>query len=484
MPATWKTVRRRRQPGRPEGPVQPGRRDLRRRALPEAAGGDQDIRKAIFAYNHADWYVDSVLLRARVIGGLPEQPRRLAHRPHPGPLPGRGQGDLRRRPLRARHQDDEGQGQQGRRRRVRRRSAAASRSSPTQGAPVVAVNDGRVPRIGTSKRLGRFVQLQDVYGNTYTYGHLAKVSKRYPAPKPQKVDQARDPAGAQAAGEGRHADARPRRTPKAPAARAPKTATAARPPRPSRSRRRATPRAAVDRQGRQAAPVRQPAPPERGRSRRRPAGVPAHGPHRRRLDLPGLPHARLGLARDRLVIKKLKVGSQVLAGHGPRPHRQRTRSAPHVRFEIRPAGRGAPRIDPKPILDGWKLLESTAIYRAAGKNPFVGPDADDPVDRPDPADEQGDAAAARRSPTRASRSTTAAATTSRPARSTAACWRRSSSSSPRASSPTVTSLKCGHSLPDGLGQRLRALDRHARSTSPRSTASRSSATRARARSPS
>ena len=47
-------------------------------------------------------------------------------------------------------------------------------------------------------------------------------------------------------------------------------------------------------------------------------------------------------------------------------------------FEIRPAGRGAPRIDPKPILDGWKLLESTAIYRAAGKNPFFGPDAKSP----------------------------------------------------------------------------------------------------------
>ena len=41
-------------------------------------------------------------------------------------------------------------------------------------------------------------------------------------------------------------------------------------------------------------------------------------------------------------------------------------------FEIRPAGRGAPRIDPKPILDGWKLLESTAIYRAAGRNPLLG----------------------------------------------------------------------------------------------------------------
>ena len=45
--------------------------------------------------------------------------------------------------------------------------------------------------------------------------------------------------------------------------------------------------------------------------------------------------------------------------------------ASHLLFEIRPAGRGAPRINPKPILDGWKLLESTAIYRAAGKNPLL-----------------------------------------------------------------------------------------------------------------
>ena len=43
----------------------------------------------------------------------------------------------------------------------------------------------------------------------------------------------------------------------------------------------------------------------------------------------------------------------------------------HINFSIRPAGKGAPRIDPKPILDGWKLLEATAIYRAKGKNPFT-----------------------------------------------------------------------------------------------------------------
>ena len=37
----------------------------------KAAGAEKDISKAIFAYNHAQWYVDSVLMRARLIGGLP-----------------------------------------------------------------------------------------------------------------------------------------------------------------------------------------------------------------------------------------------------------------------------------------------------------------------------------------------------------------------------------------------------------------------------
>jgi hypothetical protein len=49
--------------------------------------------------------------------------------------------------------------------------------------------------------------------------------------------------------------------------------------------------------------------------------------------------------------------------------------ASHVTFLVRPAGKNAPYIDPKPILDGWKLLEATAVYRASGVNPFFGPGA-------------------------------------------------------------------------------------------------------------
>jgi hypothetical protein len=68
----------------------------------------------------------------------------------------------------------------------------------------------------------------------------------------------------------------------------------------------------------------------------------------------------------------LRVGSRVIAGTVlGRIGAGEDEVDPHVNFAIRPAGKGAPRIDPKPILDGWKLLEATAIYRAKGKSPFA-----------------------------------------------------------------------------------------------------------------
>jgi hypothetical protein len=51
--------------------------------------------------------------------------------------------------------------------------------------------------------------------------------------------------------------------------------------------------------------------------------------------------------------------------------------ASHIYFQIRPAGKGAPFIDPKPILDGWKLLEATAIYRSSGRNALYDPNGSD-----------------------------------------------------------------------------------------------------------
>ena len=87
----------------------------------------------------------------------------------------------------------------------------------------------------------------------------------------------------------------------------------------------------------------------------------------------------LALDPHNYLLKPLRRGSNVIAGTIlGRIDKTDARLAPHVEFAIRPAGRGAPQIDPKPILDGWKLLESTAIYRANGKNAFAAANAEGP----------------------------------------------------------------------------------------------------------
>ena len=80
MPATWKQYGVDANQRRRQGPLQPGRRDLRGRALPEAAGADTDVRRAIFAYNHADWYVDS-RAHARPRDRRPARPTSSARSP-------------------------------------------------------------------------------------------------------------------------------------------------------------------------------------------------------------------------------------------------------------------------------------------------------------------------------------------------------------------------------------------------------------------
>ena len=72
-------------------------------------------------------------------------------------------------------------------------------------------------------------------------------------------------------------------------------------------------------------------------------------------------------------LRRLKVGSRVIGGTIlGRIGGNDEGKASHLTFGIRPAGKGAPKIDPKPILDGWKLLEATAVYRASGRNALYG----------------------------------------------------------------------------------------------------------------
>jgi hypothetical protein len=72
----------------------------------------------------------------------------------------------------------------------------------------------------------------------------------------------------------------------------------------------------------------------------------------------------------------LRVGARVIAGtilgHLEDGNGSAASDGPHMFFQIRPAGIGAPLIDPKPILDGWVQLENSSIFRAKGQNPFLG----------------------------------------------------------------------------------------------------------------
>src|SRR5215218_2963104 len=309
-----------------------------------AAGADKDLRRAIFAYNHADWYVDSVLLRARVIGGLPSD---LV-----GSLTGLTQG---RFPVHAKATYAGKLEKADQQRRIRQGANAAVVVEADgrrrgidifarKGAPAIAVNDGKVVRIGRSQRLGRFVKLLDVYGNTYTYAHLGKVAKTYPSPRKRtaKRSEIRRELKLGAA-------------PKAPASAT--KAPARKRPAPKPVKRRLAAKATSP-----ALPVKERlfAHPERPNARIA-GGAAQLG------QSPALVRsesAPIGFDKHDFVTKPMREGARVIGGTVlGRIGRAKGGTASHLLFEIRPAGRGAPRVDPKPILDGWKLLESTAIYR-------------------------------------------------------------------------------------------------------------------------
>jgi murein DD-endopeptidase MepM/ murein hydrolase activator NlpD len=275
-----------------------------------AAGGETDLRRAVFAYNHADWYVDSVLMRAQVIGGLPSD---LV-----SSLTGLTQG---RFPVRAKTRY---RGAQGR---------GIDVFAPV-GAPVVAVNDAKVLRLGRSKRRGRYVRIQDVYGNRFTYSHLASIPETYPAPRRHRGR--RHLAGTTAAP-----------APAAPVVTAPKASATT-----------------------GGYKLRLFAHPARLAAHAAGGAAQLKTPAAEPLDPAAAP---IGFDAKDFRPRTLRKGSHVLAGTRlGRIGRTVPGTRAHLHLEIRPAGRGAPRIDPKPILDGWKLLESTAIYRAKGRNPLMG----------------------------------------------------------------------------------------------------------------
>ncbi|MBA2566496.1 MAG: lytic murein transglycosylase [Thermoleophilaceae bacterium] len=329
----------------------------------KAADYEKDVRGAIFAYNHADWYVDSVLMRARLIAGIPGDLT--------GSLTGLTEG---RFPVyaKARYADDlseqETQDLVARTENVAQVEASdPSRRSieiyTREGAPAVAVNDGEVKDIGRDET-GHFVVLQDVYGNRYSYRGLKSVPEFYPVPKsqPKALDDGFRPASANAAEPDGPASAGRQR---------PGTdSVGAQQPSDGSGQQSDKPRVTKERLF---------AHPERANAQLA-SGTDqlGSGDADARVSKGFTVYSKqfaepLGLNRKGTRPAPLKEGARVISGTvlGEVGTPDEGKGA-HLEFAIQPAGRGAPKIDPKPILDGWKLLEETAIYRARGQNVLTG----------------------------------------------------------------------------------------------------------------
>jgi hypothetical protein len=325
-----------------------------------AAGGEEDLRTAIFAYNHADWYVDEVLACATQYGKLPDD---LI-----GSLTGLTEGAHFPVAANARYADDISEREAARRARTNRvapgNAADVISDSPTRrginiysrvNAPVVAVNDGVIQKIGESEKLGKYVVLMDAYGNRYTYAQLGSVSEVHPVPRERAltaedfelVRPKEDPEPSGPASAGDNVSKPAAQGDKAPAAPVNTEELRARlfalPERPSN----------LDR-----------------------AGVTGQLDALLGERVPGYETFKAYFSgvfkfdRRTMELQPLKVGSRVTGGEVLGRIGDSSPTASHVHFAIRPAGRGAPRIDPKPVLDFWKLLDATAIYRAAGEDPF------------------------------------------------------------------------------------------------------------------
>ncbi|MBJ7347579.1 MAG: lytic murein transglycosylase [Thermoleophilaceae bacterium] len=310
----------------------------------KAAGGTEDIERAIFAYNHAQWYVDSVILRAKLIAGVPVQ---LIDS-----LTGLTQGHF---PVYARSTYAGAISKRSASKRAKIGTNAANIVQGSQrdavmihsrrGAPVVAVQDATVTKIGANVKLGRYIQIQDGYGNLYTYGNLGTISRLYPVPrtKAARIQEAEQQGGSPEA-LGSYVEQNASAAAKAPG---PKLG--------NKQRLYANPN--------------RPRPQQAGSySQLSSAGVamPGYETFDNYFSQP------YGLKREDVVLKRLRKGSRVIGGTIlGRIGAAEFGHTPTMSFRLRPAGQGAPLIDPKPILDGWKLLESTAIYRAIGLNPLL-----------------------------------------------------------------------------------------------------------------
>jgi murein DD-endopeptidase MepM/ murein hydrolase activator NlpD len=304
-----------------------------------AAGGDASIKRAVFSYNHSQAYVESVMLRAQLLGGTPSELL--------GAITGLTEA---RFPVHAAARFSDGFPTVSANGSQTARTLVGTTIYSQAGAPVIAVQDGEIVQLGDTPSLGKFVSLRDAYGNTYVYAQLGDVASVYPVLEPR--EQSTVSPRISHAGQSEPAPSGP--------------ATAGAQARSPISEGAVISGLAL---GATAGLETTPSTPTTG------ATVPAQPA------APAKPTADVHSFREGsnvVILNPLHVGVQVIAGtvlgHVGAVSSTSTvggESAPHILFQVRPAGLGAPLIDPKPILDGWVALENTSIFHAKGENPFL-----------------------------------------------------------------------------------------------------------------
>ncbi len=182
-----------------------------------AAGAATSLSDAILAYNHSEAYVSSVLLRAKLVAAYPSQvidtlTELVDDRP---PVTG-GQLSWSAPPSGASAQPPssssatagatasngtEAPSTPGSQAAPSPASAADGAGGRQQSAKlveltsqarakVVAVQDGRVVKIGSSHKLGSYVELEDVYGDLFTYSGLGSIAHSFQPSKAQLAAEA------------------------------------------------------------------------------------------------------------------------------------------------------------------------------------------------------------------------------------------------------------------------------------------------------
>jgi hypothetical protein len=183
-----------------------------------AAGAASDLHAAILAYNHSEEYVSSVMLRAKLISTYPRSVVAALTGLIDGRLPVTGKqlawgavlpssstatGNATPAEPSSAAKTETGPASPSSAAAATRGSTAApspaAAAASTRGktpspkepplqlvdlmsapnASVVAVQDGRIVRIGESRELGKYVVLRDVYGDVFTYAGLGSIAPTY-----------------------------------------------------------------------------------------------------------------------------------------------------------------------------------------------------------------------------------------------------------------------------------------------------------------